>query len=349
MDLQQFDAMAFGMARQPVVLRDGFKVTRRAEWRPRGGGGDNRAGVGPRSSSSSSSSSSSFKAKVPVVDALCALFPEHYETRRQAKNDCRKKLVMVNGRVTRCAGAVDVGDEVVVVVRETIATDVSAHLPDSAKKVLRTLKVKHEDDHLAVIVKPQGFGTASAGGGYDNANAFLPHLLKPTGASTEESGGAMHRPRPCHRLDKATGGLLVCAKTSRAMEAICDDFRDRKVRKKYFAVIRGLLPRDAGTLDTPLDGKPSTTEYVVEHKFKRNGEQHAYVTLTPKTGRNQQIRRHLAGAGCPIVGDRIRCPGAKEEGGEMLLWACKVGFRHPITGEQIELESDPPEHFYIAK
>ena len=100
---------------------------------------------------------------------------------------------------------------------------------------LPPLIVKHEDAHFAVVVKPEGLNTVGDGAGGWTAERMLPYFLRPT-AGVE---GALVRPRPVHRLDARTGGLLVVAKTRLAMTSLSEAFASRKVSKRYRAVLCG--------------------------------------------------------------------------------------------------------------
>lgn len=282
----------------------------------------------------------------PVVEAVFELFPDLYETKRQAKNACRRKLVMLNGSVTKCIGKVQANDEVTIVSRLTTSANKGAHIPKHLK--VAKLEVVFEDHHIACIVKPQGIGTF--GDNYDNVNALLPSTLLPSGASIEESKGAMSRPRPCHRLDKLTGGILVVAKTSAAITKLSSDFEHREISKEYLAIAFG-VPQDEGVFDKPLDGKEAVTRYKRGRTWKVAGSDLCVssVHLYPKTGRRNQIRRHLAAAGHAIVGDVRWCPSEllEELGTDhgMFLWARQIRFNHPVTGEDMRIRKEPPEVF----
>ncbi|QDZ19466.1 RNA pseudouridylate synthase [Chloropicon primus] len=285
----------------------------------------------------------------PLTDALLALFPELFKEKSSAKNAARRKLVMVNDKVMRCSGKVSTSDLVTVTNRTTITKDLSIYLPKEVAETVKTIKVVYEDDHLGVMVKPRGM--LSHGKGYECANSLVAHLLEPTKASVEESGGSMHRPRLCHRLDMLTGGLLLVAKTSVAMQALSKAFSERDISKEYFAIVHGKLEEESGIIDKPVEGKEAVTRFERGRTYTAGGAAVVTeVTLFPKTGRRNQIRKHLSGIGHPIVGDLKWCPPAllelipQDKG--MFLWARRLRFEHPVTGHEIRLCEEPPPVFF---
>lgn len=133
-----------------------------------------------------------------------------------------------------------------------------------------------------------------------------------------------------HRLDRAASGLMVVAHGRRAAAALSRQFRDREVEKRYRVRVHGAFPESPVTVDTPLDDKAS-----VSH-FRRIGTEDStsWVEVNIETGRKHQVRRHLAGIGYPVVGDRLYGSGA-EDGEDLQLTATELGFTHPETGKPV--------------
>ena len=142
---------------------------------------------------------------------------------------------------------------------------------------------------------------------------------------------------PCHRLDKATGGLVVCSKNKYSERLIKASFSDHQVRKRYRAIVAGKLEPLEGIVDTPLDDKPSITKFkVIEYTRSKEYEWITTVDLFPISGRRHQLRRHLAQIGHPIIGDQryspaILWPSSNTVYADTLfLWSLEVEFPDPI-------------------
>jgi len=141
---------------------------------------------------------------------------------------------------------------------------------------------------------------------------------------------------PCHRLDKATGGLVVCSKNKYAERLIKASFNDHQVRKRYRAIVVGKLEPVDGIIDKPLDDKPSLTKYkVLEHTRSKEFEWITTVDLFPISGRRHQLRRHLVQIGHPIIGDQRYTPttlwpsSSSIYADTLFLWSLEVDFPDP--------------------
>ncbi len=142
----------------------------------------------------------------------------------------------------------------------------------------------------------------------------------------------LHRPALLvHRLDRETAGILLIAHTRSRAAFLSALFREHRIQKVYRAEVAGNLTEhlpSSGYLDTPLDGKPACTFYTVDHYCAdRNA---SLVTLTPQTGRFHQIRRHFAGIGHPIIGDR-KYGGPPSPTGWLHLAAIHLSFQDGDT------------------
>lgn len=151
-----------------------------------------------------------------------------------------------------------------------------------------------------------------------------------------------------HRLDMGTSGVLLAAKTKEAHKRLQAMFKNRRIKKRYIALVDGIVPNDEGFIDLPLCpdvddrprqivsseyGKPATTRYRVLDRL--NG--HTRIAFYPETGRTHQLRVHAAhhhGLGIPILGD----PLYGHEAERLYLHAEAVEFQHPFTGENILIE-----------
>jgi 23S rRNA pseudouridine1911/1915/1917 synthase len=215
------------------------------------------------------------------------------------------------------------------------------------------LRILHEDRWLVVIDKPPGLtvhpGSGERGGTLANALAWhfgeLSHVQGPM------------RPGIVHRLDKDTSGVIVAAKDDATHWALADQFRNRTVRKEYWAVVRGRVELDADLVSGPIGpdrrsptrmavrvdvGRPSETYYEVIERFPA----HTLVRCMPKTGRTHQIRVHMASVGHPLVSDRLYggwVPALAEVCPRQALHARLLRFRHPQTGDEMEFVAPVPE------
>lgn len=157
-----------------------------------------------------------------------------------------------------------------------------------------------------------------------------------------------------HRLDMATSGLLVFARSKAVQGALGAAFAQRSVAKRYVAMVAGVVASDDGEIDLPLIadwpnrplqkvdhaiGKPSLTRYrVIAREPSRTR-----VVLEPLTGRSHQLRVHLRALGHPIVGDTLYAPpDIAAQSPRLLLHAHTLAFAHPMTGEPLAFESPVP-------
>lgn len=227
------------------------------------------------------------------------LFPEL--SRAFAAKLIEQGRVTVNGKAeTKPGYKLRAGD--------TVETDyepaVETQIPDIELEVL------YEDDDCVVINKPVGLLVHSKG-------AFNP---EPTVASwlrsrVKDIDG--NRAGIVHRLDRATSGVMICAKTPEALSWLQKQFAQRRTKKTYYAVIKGELKPPEAIIDMPIErnpkfpatfrvganGKPSKTLYSTV-ALSADGI-YSFVELKPETGRTHQLRVHLAHFGHPIVGDEL--------------------------------------------
>lgn len=158
-----------------------------------------------------------------------------------------------------------------------------------------------------------------------------------------------------HRLDMATSGLMVYGRGVAAQRTLSIAFAERRVDKRYVAVVAGLLAGDTGEVDAPLicdwpnrprqmvcheRGKPSLTRWRVLSRDVAAGR--TRVELEPVTGRSHQLRLHLATIGHPMLGDDLYAPPELAAAApRLLLHAARLAFPHPVTGERLEFERAP--------
>jgi 23S rRNA pseudouridine1911/1915/1917 synthase len=209
------------------------------------------------------------------------------------------------------------------------------------------LRIAYEDDHLLVVDKPAGV-VVHPSAGHDTGT--LVHGVLAHGAA----GGEEERPGIVHRLDRDTSGLLVVARSEEAYERLKELVQKRELEREYLALVRGRPRSRTGRIEAPIgrDRREPTRhsldtdrprEAVTHFELVELIEQNALLRIRLETGRTHQIRVHLAAIGLPVVGDPVY--GVPDPVlGRQFLHAARLGFRHPFTGERVDVESPvPPE------
>ena len=255
---------------------------------------------------------------------------EHFlrlPSRKAARKACKRGDLLLNGQPVESSRFVRPGDEVVLQA-EDLERPANALTPD----------VVHLDDHMAVVIKPAGVLTNGAR--FRTLERGLPNVMK---RSAEPD--ALAAPRPVHRLDYETWGLVVVARSQTALVRLGRAFEERQVRKTYRAVVAGRL-EGQGTIDLPLDGRPALTHYrVVGHTRSLKVEWITEVELYPETGRTHQLRRHLHHLGHPILGDARYTHGPVLRKRGLFLAAVGVELAHPCDGSPQAWHIAPPHKF----
>ncbi len=257
--------------------------------------------------------------------------------------------VTVNGEPTRPSYRLRPGEVVVALLP---AEEPQALLPEAIP-----LNIVYEDQALLVVDKPAGLVVHPAPGhpGGTLVNALLAH-------SPGLADGAGERPGIVHRLDRDTSGLILVARSEKVRRALQRQFQARQVHKAYLALLDGHLQPAWGRIEAPLGrdphhrqrmavlpgGRDAITEYHVLQQFAQAvgpaAGDYTLVEAEPLTGRTHQIRVHFASIGHPVVGDanygrrkrHLLVP-------RQFLHAWRLGFKHPLTGERLLLESPLPE------
>ncbi|MGB5348520.1 MAG: RluA family pseudouridine synthase [Polyangiales bacterium] len=231
----------------------------------------------------------------------------------------------------------------------------------SAKPQAIPLQVLFEDDQLIILDKPAGLVVHPAPGHPDGTlvNALLHH-------AEVQGGSDPLRPGIVHRLDKDTSGVMVVAKTSRAHERLVEMFQQHSLERAYLAIALGRPPQSIRyeTLHGrhPTNRKKFTScsdrgrRAVTDLESIELLHGSALVRCRLETGRTHQIRVHLAEHGHPVLGDplygkSIGDPELRRVGtelGRQALHAAVLAFDHPITGEAMRFETEPPEDFQKA-
>lgn len=242
--------------------------------------------------------------------------------------------IRVNGSVEKISYRLRVGEKIEI----DYKVEELHNVPDIR------LPIIYEDDDCLVINKPVGVLTHSKG-------AFNPESTVATFIRDKLKDMSGDRGGIVHRLDRATSGVIICAKHSEAVSWLQKQFSSRKVKKTYLAVVSGHLSPEAAVIDMPIErnprkpqtfrvgsnGKPARTEY----KVIKRGEQHDLVELRPTTGRTHQLRVHMRQLGHPIVGDVLY---GKEPAERLFLHAKEIEITLP-NRERVRFVAPTPKNF----
>ena len=221
-----------------------------------------------------------------------------------------------------------------------------------------TPRIIFEDDSLFVIDKPAGWivNEAATTKNQPVLQKWLEGKNYPLSGNTEFRGGIVHR------LDKETSGVMIVAKNKEAFTHLQSEFKERLVEKKYTALVHGKIEPGEGEINVPVGrlpwrrdrfgvvagGRDSKSYYKVIKFYPGNNGGHTLVEFYPKTGRTHQIRIHAKYIGHAIVADefyagRKTARNDRKWCSRLFLHASSIKFIHPLTGKEIEFESELPD------
>jgi 23S rRNA pseudouridine1911/1915/1917 synthase len=218
------------------------------------------------------------------------------------------------------------------------------------------IPIIYEDDNVVVLNKQAGVLTHSKG-------QFNKEGTVATWLQTHAKALGLHEPEfwlseragIVHRLDRATSGIIICAKTKETHVALQKQFSQRTVKKTYLAVIAGELPETVGIIDVPIqrnpkkpatfrvgvNGKSAQTAFQVENTITKNNKLYSLVELRPTTGRTHQLRVHMQYLHRPIMGDDFYDGETSER---LMLHAQELEITLP-GGKRRRFYVDPPQEF----
>jgi RluA family pseudouridine synthase len=266
--------------------------------------------------------------EVRLSDYVRTAFPV-LPSRKSGVKAIKRGELWMNGKVAQSGTWVQTGQTIELM-------DLQRAAP---KEYRLPMEVVFEDDFLAVINKPPGIEVS--GNKFKTVENALSGSVSP---STQPD--ALDWPRPVHRLDYSTSGLLLIAKTASAQVFLGRQFQDRTIHKRYCAIVMGEIS-EAGEINEPIDGLECLSEYAPLKTIPSlKSGQLTLVSLSPVTGRTHQLRIHMAGLGHPIVGDqKYGEAGNVLKGKGLFLAAVEVRFPHPATGKEMVVSIDIPAKF----
>lgn len=246
------------------------------------------------------------------------------------KKAIKRGLIKVNQKPSTTGYRVQPGDELTLY-RQELTPPKSFRLQ---------LDIHFEDEHLAVVVKPAGIPTS--GNQFKTIQNALIFNLTQTSAPD-----ALNWPKPVHRLDASTSGLLLVAKTKLAQVNLGQQFENKNVKKRYHAVVIG-QPPESGEWNSPIENKPSRTTFrTLQTVPSLKNKWLSLLELTPHTGRTHQLRIHLSMAGFPIMGDKLYGKeGEVFKGKGLFLCSTGLSFTHPVSQQKLTFELKLPPKFH---
>ena len=227
--------------------------------------------------------------------------------------------------------------------------------------------ILYMDTHLVVASKPADILTVPFS--ESDRNTFDMQIRKYLTRKRVKTGkrkGAMASLMVVHRLDKLTSGLLVFPRTVEAKDGLVQQFREHSVSRHYLALVHGLVKSKTirtHIMDDRGDGIRGSCESSPHGAVRRSQKGKLAIThvevvellrnaslikCTLDTGRTNQIRIHMGEEGHPLIGERTytrNYHGRKIDSVRLMLHAAELGFTHPITGEPMHFEIEPPHHF----
>ncbi len=248
--------------------------------------------------------------------------------------------IRVNGRHERVSYVLKTGDEVSVTLVEGASENIAP--------VKLPLDIVYEDEDVMVINKPPAMPTHPSPDNYDNtlANALMYYFLEK---------GEQRVFRAVNRLDKDTSGLMAAAKNSYAHARLAEDLKEKKLSRKYTAIVCGEIGND-GVIDAPIkrrdgsaieravaeDGQRAVTRYKILERL----DGYTVLELELETGRTHQIRVHMAYIGHPLLGDWLYGEENHALFDRPALHSCYLEMTHPVTGETLEFTAPLPEDMW---
>ena len=256
-----------------------------------------------------------------------------------------EEKITVNGKIQKQSYRVQENDKIIVKIDEPKNIELKAqNIP---------VDILYEDSDIIVINKPKGLVVHPAIG---NPEGTLVNAIMEICKDSLSGIGGEIRPGIVHRLDKDTSGVIVIAKNDLAHINISNQIKDRKTKKIYIALVRGIIKENAATINMPIgrstkdrkkmavskNGKEAVTHFKVIKRY--NG--YTLIEVKIDTGRTHQIRVHMSEIGYPIVGDYIYSNGKNpfDVVGQM-LHAKSIEFMHPSKNELMKIEAPLPEYF----
>ena len=262
-------------------------------------------------------------------------------SRNLIKDSIKNCNVKVNGKKINPSYVLKNGDLVDIEIIEEKKEEITLEDINNLNK-----QIVYEDEEILVINKNKGLIVQSSIGNEKTLSDILYEKYLKEGITLPGEDG---RRGIVHRLDKDTSGLMVIAKTENACIFLIEEFKERRTKKKYKTIVKGIIKEDENEIDMPIgrdevnrhkmkvrrDGKNARTVFKVIERFGN----YTYLDVRIYTGRTHQIRVHLSKIGYPILGDEIYSKGKnKFDIKGQVLQSYFLEFIHPQTKEKMSFE-----------
>lgn len=253
-----------------------------------------------------------------------------------------EELILVNDKVIKSSYKVSNGDVILI-------TDKEEDM--SVKPEKMDIDIVYEDDDVMVINKKSGVVVHPAPGNYSGTlvNGLM-YLSKDLSHVNGE-----FRPGIVHRIDKDTSGLLIVAKNDKAHRILAEELKEKKIKRKYIALVSGVINHDIGEIDAPIGRDPSdrkkmcvtstnSKDAITHFRVLERYKNASLIECILETGRTHQIRVHMKYINHPVINDPVYGKNNHGEFGQ-LLHAKEITFTHPTTKEVMTFSCEVPEEF----
>ena len=276
------------------------------------------------------------------IDSYLSSLEEVDLTRAKVQSLIKSKNILVNGKEIKNSYKVSNGDEIDI---NYVEEDLDVKGEDIP------LNIVYEDDDVLVINKESGMVVHPSLG--NTSGTLVNALINYSKLSTVNGE---FRPGIVHRIDKDTSGLLVVAKNDKAHLFLSDELKEHKIKRKYIALVHGVIKFDKGTVDAPIgrdkndrkkmavtadNSKDAITHFRVLDRYKNT----TLIECELETGRTHQIRVHMKYIEHPIVNDPVYSRDKNIDGFGQMLHAKEISFIHPKTKKEMTFTCDVPEEF----
>ncbi len=255
-------------------------------------------------------------------------FQSEIQSNKGIKKAIKRGVIRLNKEIVKDGVFLKVGDKVQLIEQNI-----------QKKAFVLGIKILYKDEHLAVVFKPAGIPVS--GNLFKTLeNALINNIKKST------LPDALPYPKPVHRIDKPTSGLIIVALTKKTLILLGKMFENKQIIKTYYAVVVGKAPHYKEIIKS-IDNKEAITKFTTIRTIKsKNYKYLSLLKINIETGRKHQIRKHLSQEGFPVLGDKnygFKNIDLAKKG--LFLTSSELEFNHPITGELLNIKIELPKKF----